>query len=62
MTNDREFGFNTRALHAGQIPEKETGARAVPIYQTSSYVFEDTEHAAHLFNLQRFGHIYTRVS
>ena len=61
MTNEREFGFATRALHAGQIPDKVTGARAVPIYQTSSYVFEDTEHAAHLFNLQRFGHIYTRI-
>ena len=61
MNQDRQFGFATRALHAGQIPDKETGARAVPIYQTSSYVFEDTEHAAHLFNLQRFGHIYTRI-
>ena len=61
MTNEREFGFATRALHAGQIPDTATGARAVPIYQTSSYVFEDTEHAAHLFNLQRFGHIYTRI-
>lgn len=61
MTNERQWGFATRALHAGQIPDKETGARAVPIYQTTSYVFEDTEHAAHLFNLQRFGHIYTRI-
>src|ERR671923_2666375 len=58
---DRQFGFNTRALHAGQRPDPATGARAVPIYQTTSYVFEDTEHAANLFNLQRFGNIYTRI-
>src|SRR5712692_1847433 len=55
------FGFSTRALHAGQRPDSETGSRAVPIYQTTSYVFEDTEHAANLFNLQRFGNIYTRI-
>jgi O-acetylhomoserine (thiol)-lyase len=58
---DRQFGFNTRALHAGQRPDPATGARAVPIYQTTSFVFEDTEHAANLFNLQRFGNIYTRI-
>src|ERR671926_179555 len=58
---DRQFGFNTRALHAGQRPDPTTGARAVPIYQTSSYVFEDAEQAANLFNLQRFGNIYTRI-
>jgi O-acetylhomoserine (thiol)-lyase len=58
---DRQFGFNTRALHAGQRPDPTTGARAVPIYQTTSYVFEDTEQAANLFNLQRFGNIYTRI-
>ncbi|MBI3664732.1 MAG: O-acetylhomoserine aminocarboxypropyltransferase/cysteine synthase [Acidobacteria bacterium] len=58
---DHIFGFNTRALHAGQRPDAATGARAVPIYQTTSYVFEDTEHAANLFNLQRFGNIYTRI-
>src|SRR5258708_13242962 len=58
---DRVFGFSTRALHAGQRPDSETGSRAVPIYQTTSYVFEDTEHAANLFNLQRFGNIYTRI-
>src|SRR5215212_8980282 len=58
---DRRFGFNTRALHAGQRPDPTTGSRAVPIYQTTSYVFEDTEHAANLFNLQRFGNIYTRI-
>jgi len=58
---DRAFGFATRALHAGHRPDAETGSRAVPIYQTTSYVFEDTEHAANLFNLQRFGNIYTRI-
>ncbi len=63
MTNyDREFGFNTRALHAGQRPDPATGARAVPIYQTTSYVFDDADHAAALFNLQRFGHIYSRIT
>jgi O-acetylhomoserine (thiol)-lyase len=58
---DHQFGFNTRALHAGQHPDPVTGARAVPIYQTTSFVFEDTEQAANLFNLQRFGNIYTRI-
>jgi O-acetylhomoserine (thiol)-lyase len=58
---DRAFGFATRALHAGQRPDAETGARAVPIYQTTSYVFDDTAHAAALFNLQRLGNIYTRI-
>ncbi len=58
---DRAFGFATRSLHAGQKPDSATGARAVPIYQTTSYVFEDTEHAAALFNLQVFGNIYTRI-
>jgi O-acetylhomoserine/O-acetylserine sulfhydrylase-like pyridoxal-dependent enzyme len=50
---DRAFGFATQALHSGQRPDSDTGARAVPIYQTTSYVFEDTAHAAALFNLQR---------
>jgi O-acetylhomoserine (thiol)-lyase len=54
--------FETLSLHAGQHPDPATGARAVPIYQTTSYVFEDTEHAAALFNLERAGHIYTRIS
>src|SRR3984893_3767218 len=58
---DHIFGFATRALHAGQQPDAATGARAVPIYQTTSYVFDDTAHAAALFNLQRFGNIYTRI-
>lgn len=56
------FGFDTLALHAGQQPDPTTGARAVPIYQTTSYVFPDTEHAASLFNLERAGHIYSRIS
>ena len=60
-TPDRVFGFATRALHSGQRPDSDTGSRAVPIYQTTSYVFEDTAHAAALFNLQRFGNIYTRI-
>ena len=59
---DHEFGFETLCLHAGQIPDAATGARATPIYQTTSYVFDDTEHAASLFNLQTFGNIYTRLS
>lgn len=58
---ERRFGFHTRALHAGQRPDPATGARAVPIYQTSSFVFDDAEHAAALFNLQRFGNIYSRI-
>ena len=59
---DHEFGFETLCLHAGQIPDPATGARATPIYQTTSYVFDDTDHAASLFNLQTFGNIYTRLS
>jgi O-acetylhomoserine (thiol)-lyase len=58
---DRVFGFDTLAVHAGQRPDPTTGARAMPIYQTTSYVFEDTDHAAELFALQRFGNIYTRI-
>jgi O-acetylhomoserine (thiol)-lyase len=59
---DREFGFETLALHAGQIPDRETGARAAPIYQTTSFVFDSVDHAASLFNLQTFGNVYTRLS
>ncbi len=55
------FGFNTRQLHAGQEPDPATGSRAVPIYQTSSYVFKDTDHAARLFALEETGNIYTRI-
>src|SRR6266404_4990331 len=54
--------FETLSLHAGQRPDPATGARAVPIYQTTSYVFEDSDHAAALFNLERPGHIYSRIS
>ncbi|UZE47796.1 O-acetylhomoserine aminocarboxypropyltransferase [Rhodopseudomonas sp. P2A-2r] len=54
--------FETLSLHAGQRPDPLTGARAVPIYQTTSYVFQDSDHAAALFNLERAGHIYTRIS
>ena len=54
--------FETLSLHAGQHPDPVTGARAVPIYQTTSYAFRDSEHAAALFNLERAGHIYTRIS
>jgi O-acetylhomoserine (thiol)-lyase len=61
MTEEREFGFDTRALHAGQRVDPVTGSRAAPIYQTSAYVFEDAEHAADLFDLNRFGNIYTRI-
>jgi len=59
---DRDFGFETLCLHAGQLPDPSTGARAAPIYQTTSYVFDSAEHAASLFNLQTFGHVYARLS
>ncbi len=58
---DRAFGFETRQLHAGQRPDPNTGARAVPIFQTSSYVFEDPESAAAYFNLQEYGNTYSRI-
>jgi O-acetylhomoserine (thiol)-lyase len=60
-TPDRAFGFNTRALHHGYQPDPTTGARAVPIYQSTSFVFRDSDHAAALFALQEFGNIYTRI-
>jgi O-acetylhomoserine (thiol)-lyase len=59
---DRKFGFETLSLHAGQIPDPATGARAAPIYQTTSFVFDSAEHAASLFNLQTFGNVYSRIS
>ncbi|MCJ2035373.1 O-acetylhomoserine aminocarboxypropyltransferase [Methylobacterium sp. J-068] len=59
---DRLPGFNTRAIHAGAAPDPTTGARATPIYQTASFVFEDAEHAAALFGLQAFGNIYSRIT
>ena len=59
---DRQFHPETLAIHAGQIPDAATGARALPIYQTSSFVFDSAEHAASLFNLQTFGNVYSRLS
>lgn len=58
---DRKFGFETLCIHAGQLPDPATGARAVPIYQTTAYVFDSCDHAASLFNLQTFGNIYSRI-
>lgn len=60
--NDRNWGFRTRALHAGGRPDPATGSRAVPIYQSTSFVFEDTADAADKFALQKYGTIYTRIS
>ncbi len=62
MQQEREFGFATRALHAGTPPDPATGSRAVPIYQTAAYVFDSTEQAAELFALRSYGHIYSRIS
>jgi len=62
MPTPQPPGFETLGLHAGQHPDPVTGARAVPIYQTTSFVFQDSDHAAALFNLERAGHIYTRIS
>ena len=59
--NERNPGFNTLAIHAGAQPDPTTGARATPIYQTTSFVFDDVDHAASLFGLQAFGNIYTRI-
>src|SRR3954470_33102 len=56
-----DYGFDTRAIHAGQRPDPYTGARAVPIFQTTSYVFEDTDAAAAYFNLQEYGNTYSRI-
>jgi O-acetylhomoserine (thiol)-lyase len=61
MTSDEGFRFDTRAIHAGQRPDPETGARAIPIYATTSFVFEDAQDAADLFALQNFGNIYSRI-
>jgi O-acetylhomoserine (thiol)-lyase len=57
-----KYGFETLAIHAGASPDPTTGARATPIYQTTSYVFDDVDHAAALFNLQKFGNIYSRLT
>ena len=59
--SDRKLGFDTLQLHAGQVPDPTTGSRAVPIYQTTSYVFHNAEHAANLFALKEPGNIYTRI-
>jgi O-acetylhomoserine (thiol)-lyase len=61
MEEDRRFGFETRQVHAGQRPDPNTGARAMPIYQTTSYVFENPESAAAYFNLQEWGNTYSRI-
>lgn len=61
MEDSRQFGFDTRQVHAGQRPDPNTGARAVPIFQTTSYVFEDPESAAAYFNLQEYGNTYSRI-
>lgn len=62
IQQEREFGFATRALHAGTPPDPATGSRAMPIYQTAAYVFGSTEQAAELFALRSYGHIYSRIS
>src|SRR3954464_3975189 len=59
---DREYGFRTRAIHAGNIPDPGTGSRALPIYQTSAFVFDDTADAAARFALQKYGNIYSRLA
>src|ERR1700690_2657839 len=59
---DHEWGFRTRAVHAGNRPDATTGARAVPIYQTTAFVFEDSADAADLFALQKYGNVYTRIA
>ena len=61
MTDDRTFGFRTRALHAGAVPDATYGTRAVPIHQSTSFVFKDTDDAANLFALQKYGNIYSRI-
>ena len=62
MSDPRYPGFDTLALHAGAVPDPATGARATPIYLTTSYVFKDSDHAAALFNMERAGHVYSRIS
>ena len=62
MSKPKTFGFNTLTLHAGQRPDPTTGARATPIYQTASYVFKSPDHAASLFNVERAGHVYSRIT
>jgi O-acetylhomoserine (thiol)-lyase len=61
VTDSQSWSFETRQIHAGQVPDPTTGARALPIYATTSYVFRDTQHAANLFSLAEAGNIYTRI-
>lgn len=62
MSKPETYGPDTLALHAGQHPDPATGDRATPIYETASYVFESTDHAASIFNIERTGHVYSRLS
>src|SRR5205809_6743327 len=62
MPGPKTYQFDTLSLHAGQKPDAQFGARAQPVYFTTSYVFKDTDHAASLFNMERAGHVYTRIS
>ena len=62
MSKPKTYQFDTLSLHAGQQPDPQFGARAQPIYYTTSYVFPDTDHAASLFNMERAGHVYSRIS
>ncbi|MBS1215543.1 MAG: O-acetylhomoserine aminocarboxypropyltransferase, partial [Proteobacteria bacterium] len=62
MATPKYPGFSTLSLHAGARPDPTTGARATPIYLTTSFVFRDTDHAAALFNMERAGHVYSRIS
>ena len=62
MAGPKTYQFDTLSLHAGQQPDPQFGARAQPVYFTTSYVFKDTDHAASLFNMERAGHVYTRIS
>ncbi len=62
MAEKKKFGFETRMLHAGHIPDAVTGSRAVPIYPTTSYVFDDADFAAQLFQFKQYGNIYSRIN
>src|SRR5688572_16078852 len=62
MPAPKSYSFDTLTLHAGQQPDPRFGARATPIYQTTSFVFKDADHAAALFNMERAGHVYSRIS
>src|SRR5438093_6209984 len=62
MSKPKSTHFDTLSLHAGARPDSATGARATPIYQSASFVFPDTDHAAALFNMERAGHVYSRIS